>query len=76
MTIPIATRSIPLANLDGAVDAGPTLFIWSGTGGTLTVELLNDPVGTTTTFNTAASDLLPISARIATVFPSGAIGLA
>jgi len=61
----IGLRSIkPLASLDGVTNTGPTAGIWSGSGGTIVVELAGDKVGDTTTFtNVFPGTWLPLSIR-------------
>lgn len=72
----IGLQSIDLSTLDGVTNKGPTVGIWSGSGGTCVFELAADPVGTETTFsNVYPGQWLPISIRKWVSGPSDAVGI-
>lgn len=73
----IGLRSIDLSTLDGTTNSGPTAGVWSGSGGTVVVELFGDPDGTQTTFtNVGAGTWLPISIKKWVSGPADAVGIA
>ena len=74
----LACRSIqPITALDGTTNRGPTGGIWSGSGGTIVVELTSDLPAVTTTFTSVAPGTwLPISIRRWVSGPADAIAVA
>jgi len=72
----VGRRGALASVVDGSTNLGPTAGLWSGTGGTIVVVMVDDPIATTTTFtNVGAGVFLPISIKKWVSGPSDAVAL-